>query len=307
VVGRVASRRSGVPRVVVFGAASWNTLISVGAFPPPVPASVFPTAWHEAIGSSGAGKAMNLARLGIDVTLHCLLGDDEAGNQVRAGLEAAGVTVDARIDRTGTARHVNLMDAVGGRLSFLLHTGDPAAALDANHIEALMQDADHVLVEIIDQARPIVAAARRLGRPVWTDLHDTDGERAHDRGFVEADAVVLSTERLADPRPFMKRLVEAGRHLVVATSGAAGALALTADGRWLSAPAAFVDPELIVDTNGAGDAFTAGVLYGELNGLPIVTSLRIGARVAALAVQSPDLASADLTTATVADLVGGSR
>jgi sugar/nucleoside kinase (ribokinase family) len=245
---------------------------------------------------------MNLARLGLAVTLHCLLGDDEAGERVKAGLEAVGVNVDAVTDRTGTARHVNLMDAAGERLSLLLHTGDPTAAFNGNHVETLIRDADHVLVEIVDQARPIVAAARRLGRPVWTDLHDTDGERAHDRGFVEADAVFLSTGRLADPRSFMRKLIEGGRSLVVATSGAAGAVALTADGRWLTVPAAFVDPAHVIDTNGAGDAFAAGVLYGELHRLPIATSLHIGARVAALAVQSPDLAYGDLTTTTVADL-----
>ena len=57
------------------------------------------TGWHETVGSSGAGKAMNLARLGVDVTLHCLLGDDDAGRRIRHGLEAAGVTVSAVPDR----------------------------------------------------------------------------------------------------------------------------------------------------------------------------------------------------------------
>ncbi len=59
----------------------------------------------------------------------------------------------------------------------------------------------------------------------------------------------------------------------------------------------------IVDTNGAGDAFLAGTVFGELHGLPIERSLRIGARVAALAVQSWDLASALAGPAAVADLL----
>jgi sugar/nucleoside kinase (ribokinase family) len=245
---------------------------------------------------------MNLARLGLDVTLHCHLGDDEAGRHVRDGLEAAGVTVDAVLDPTGTARHVNLMDAAGGRLSFLLHTGDPAAAIDAERVQGLIRSADHVLVEIVDHARPVVAMAHGLGRPVWTDLHDTDGERDHDRGFVDADAVSFSTEHLSDPRKFMERLRSAGRRLVVATRGGAGALALAGDGRWLDIPAEPV--ERVVDTNGAGDAFVAGSLYGELHGLRLETSLRIGARVAALAVASPDLASSDLSPRAIADLIG---
>ena len=276
-------------------------MVRVERFPPPGPGTVFPPGWHETIGSSGAGKAMNLARLGLDVTLHCLLGDDEAGRRVRHGLEATGVTVDAVHDPTGTARHVNLMDAAGGRLSFLLHTGDPAAALDPERVERLIRSANHVLVEIVDHGRPVVAMAHGLDRPVWTDLHDTDGERDHDRGFFDADAVFFSTEHLTDPRPFMERLRSAGRWLVVATRGAAGALALAGDGRWLDVPAEPV--EHVVDTNGAGDAFVAGALYGELHGLPLETSLRIGARVAALAVGSPDLASSKLSPAAIADLI----
>ena len=94
-------------------------MIRVDELPPPRPGSVFPPGWHETVGSSGAGKAMNLARLGVDVVLHCQLGEDEAGRRVRERLEDAGVTVDAILDRTGTARHVNLMSADGERLSFL--------------------------------------------------------------------------------------------------------------------------------------------------------------------------------------------
>lgn len=277
-------------------------MIRVEGFPAGGPGTVFPTGWHETIGSSGAGKAMNLARLGVDAVLHCQLGDEEAGRRIRSGLEAAGVRVDPIPDPTGSARHVNLMDPSGDRLSFLLHTGDPTRGYDVGRVEALVAGADLVLVAIVDQARAVIPIARRLGKPVWTDLHATDGERDHDRDFREADVVFFSGERLADPRPFMERLAAAGRRLVVCTRGTRGAVAVTAEGRWLEVPAEPV--ATVVDTNGAGDAFLAGVAYGELSDLPIERSLRIGARVAALSVTSPELASPDLSPASVADLVG---
>jgi sugar/nucleoside kinase (ribokinase family) len=87
---------------------------------------------------------------------------------------------------------------------------------------------------------------------------------------------------------------------VVCTRGAAGAIARTRDGRWLDVPAEPV--EAVVDTNGAGDAFLSGVAFGVLADAPIERSLAIGARVASLAVQSPELASADLSPDSVADL-----
>jgi sugar/nucleoside kinase (ribokinase family) len=193
------------------------------------------------------------------------------------------------------------MDAAGDRLSFLLHTGNPAARYDASHVTTLIADADLVLVAIVDQARDVIPIARRLDKPVWTDLHATDGERPYDRDFREADAVFFSGERLPDPRPFMERLIAAGRRFVVCTRGARGAVALTAVGQWLEVPAEVVDTA--VDTNGAGDAFLAGVAYGELNGLPLERSLRIGARVAAISLTSTELASPDVSAASVADLL----
>ena len=276
-------------------------MIRVEAFPDPVPGSVFPPAWHETIGSSGAGKTMNLARLGVDVTLRCLLGTDELGDRIRAGLVATGVDLRAVTDPTGSGRHVNLMDAAGRRISFLLHVGDLTARFDGPDDEALIAAADDVLVAITDASRPALAIARRLGRRTWTDLHSTDGERDWERDFWTADRVFFSGERLEDPRPFMERLRSAGRELVVCTLAERGALALTADGRWLEVPAEPV--ERVVDTNGAGDAFLAGVVFGTGRGLPIERSLAIGARVAALAVQSAELAPERPIESEVADLL----
>jgi sugar/nucleoside kinase (ribokinase family) len=88
----------------------------------------------------------------------------------------------------------------------------------------------------------------------------------------------------------MRRLVAGGCELVVCTRAERGALALTAAGDWLEVPPVPVAAEAVVDTNGAGDAFLAGVVFGELHGLPVERSLALGAHVAALAVQSPELA-----------------
>jgi acarbose 7IV-phosphotransferase len=275
-------------------------MIHVETFPAPASATIFPDGWHETIGSSGAGAAMNLARLGIEVVFHCPLGVDVAGSEVRLGLAAAGVVVDSVTDPTGTARHVNLMDRDGERMSFMLNGGDIDRRFNPDAVEPLTLAVDHVVVAIVEQARDVTLVARRLGRPVWTDLHDTDGERRWDRDFLEADAIFFSDQRLPDPRPFMKRLIRAGRSLAVCTRGAAGAIALTADGSWIEIPAEPVGR--VVDTNGAGDAFLAGTLAGELRGLPIDQSLRIGARVAALSVASPELAAPDLSPSSIADL-----
>ena len=148
------------------------------------------------------------------------------------------------------------MDPAGRRISFLYQTNDPTPPSTMTPRRHWWTAADEVLVAIADAARPVLGIARRLGKRTWTDLHSTDGQRAWERDFWTADRVFFSGERLSDPRPFMERLRADGRQLVVCTRAEAGALALTADGRWLEVPAEPVDR--IVDTNGAGDAFLAG-------------------------------------------------
>jgi acarbose 7IV-phosphotransferase len=279
-------------RVTVLGGAAWNRMIHVERLPDGRNATIHPLRHHEAIGGAGAGKAMNLARLGVTVTLHAGIGDDEAGRRVRAGLEAAGVDLRATPDPTGTAQHVNLMDPAGGRVSIMLANGSPDLPFDQAALADSMADADVVVVDLAPWTRRAIQLARASGRPIWTDLHDHDGAKAWHAPFIDAaDVVFVSHDRLPSPTAFLGSLIDRGKRLAVCTMAAAGAIALDAEGAY-QVPA-MSDVE-IVDTNGAGDAFFAGVLFGVLSGEPLERALRYGAIAGGLAVTSPDLASADL-------------
>jgi acarbose 7IV-phosphotransferase len=88
-------------------------------------------------------------------------------------------------------------------------------------------------------------------------------------------------------------LIDGGKTLAVCTMAAAGAIALDADRQSYATPA-IPDVE-IVDSDGAGDAFFAGTLFGVLSGAPPAVTLRYGAVAGGLAVTSPNLASAELS------------
>jgi sugar/nucleoside kinase (ribokinase family) len=281
-------------RVTVLGGASWNRMIHVDRLPEGRSATVHPSRHHEAIGGSGAGKAMNLAKLGVGVTLFAGIGDDEDGARVRDGLVRAGVDLRATVDQAGTARHVNVMDAVGGRVSYMLVNGSADLAIDAAAISMSMADADVVVVDLAPWTPRVLDIARASGRPVWADLHDTDGGSGFRDPFVDAAEVVfLSGDRLDDPVAYLRSLIGRGKRLAVCTLGRDGAIGLDADRRRYEVPA--VRDVEVVDTNGAGDAFFAGVLFGALDGASPERTLRYGARAAALAVASPELASAELS------------
>lgn len=283
-------------RYLVVGGASWDTLLRLDRLPEPRPQTIFAKGSREALGSTGAGKALNLRALGHRVVLHAMLGDDEPGRRVRARLEAAGVELLHDLDPAGTERHVNLMDEAGGRISIYASSGTFEPQVDLARLERLLPAQDAVLLNILNYCRRLIPALRASGKPIWCDLHDWDGQSGYHRDFAEAaDHLFLSDDALPGWRPFLEEQIARGKRVAVCTHGRHGATALTAEGRWIEVPAAAGFAR--VDVNGAGDAFCAGTLHGRSQGRSWEESLRLGAVVAGMCVASEELVHPDLTAA----------
>lgn len=284
-----------MPHVVVAGPASWNTLVDVDALPTGAPGTVFARGHRAGLGGTSAGKALSLARLGVDVTLSTALGDDDAAAAIEAALAHPRLTLAAAHGAGPSEQHLNLMAADGGRYSIYLHL-PPEPGPAPEPVRAAVASADVVVADLADHAREVLRLARDAGRDLWCDLHDWDGRAEFHREFADAATVLLVGEdRLVDTRSFLTSRVAAGARWAVCTRGARGVVALGRDEGWLELPA--VPVAQVVDTNGAGDAFAAGMLLGHLEGRPLEQCLRLGAAAGALAVASTDLVSPDLDAA----------
>lgn len=276
-------------RAVMLGGIAWNTMVYLDEFPQPKPGTIFTKGSYESVGSSGAGKALNLRRLGADVTLWGLLGDDEPGRRVREFIEARGVRLLTAVDPAGTLRHINLMDSAGERISIFAKTGSHEFTVDVAEVAGWLKTADHVSVTIMNYCRQFLPLLRELGTPVSVDIHDYDGVNPYHQEFIDAAQLLfMSSVEMPKWRQFLEERVSAGTSVAVCTHGAAGASGLTADAGWVDVAAVPVDE--VVDTNGAGDAFFAGFLMAWHTGLSLESAMRRGAEVAAQAIQSPDLA-----------------
>jgi ribokinase len=128
------------------------------------------------------------------------------------------------------------------------------------------------------------------------------GAATADAGAATTDEQPAATARAADVEVLARRLLarDAGRAVVV-TLGAAGALAVPADGQALAIPALHVVP---VDTTGAGDAFNGALAAGLGAGLPLNAAARQAVAAAGLSTMRPGARGGMPTAAELAAVSG---
>ena len=250
------------------GEASLDTICLTETFP-------LPDTKHHAHGigqfpgGQAATAAVGVARLGFRSGYAGAIGDDDAGRQVAAVLEAAGVTSHAVV-KPGipTRTAIVLVDAASGGRA-VIESRDRRLDLGAGEItDEVLQSARIVLVDATDIALAIRAAslARASGARTIVDI---DAPRARAVELLNYIDVVIApgaffTELTGLPET-ARALTELARSLpeafaVVATLGQDGALA------WSGGTVREVRPDHVrpVDTTGAGDAYRAGFGAGWL-------------------------------------------
>lgn len=245
------------------------------------------TTWVDTIGHSMGGNGANtsyaLARLGIPVRLVSVVGDDNYGDEMLAGLRSAGV--DTRpVSRCygASATTISLVRSDGNRL-FLHKPGVNLFAL-AEPVElspTLLQGTTrfHVanpfsLPAFRSHAAETLRRARGAGLATSLDAAwDSQGRWLKDLGaslpyvdllFVNEEECCMLTG-LEDPREGAQALRKAGAGAVVVKRGPDGCMVL-AEGEEFSAPAYSVD---VVDTTGAGDCFAGGFLAALQRGFSL--------------------------------------
>lgn len=238
-----------------------------------------PRTWTSHPGGSPANVAVGLARLGVPTGFLGRLSGDAFGRLLRAHLADAGVDLGltvrapepstlavASLDPAGVASYdfwvegtadwqwtpqeLQVPDGVAA-----LHTGSMALELEpgASHLLDLLE---RLAGQVLLSYDPNVRLARRGDRET--------GLEAVEEVVALVDVVKASSEDVAWLLPgeplerVLRRWRDLGPALVVLTDGAGGALALGSGQVLRVAP----EPVDVVDTVGAGDAFTAGLLAG---------------------------------------------
>ncbi|MGW1073766.1 ribokinase [Streptomyces sp. NPDC002537] len=281
--------------VLVVGSANADLTVRVDRRPG-AGETVFGSDLVESAGGKGANQAVAAARLGFRTGLLAKVGDDAFGELLLAGQRAAGAEVRHILVEKG-ARTGTAMIVVGpdGDNSIVVSPGansrfspeDVRASREAIAAAAVVS----LQLEIPEESvRAAVRVARETGTRVVLNPSppppgelDTEFYEAADPLVVnEHEARRLSEYHCAGPHEWIRGLRGRGARSVVVTLGARGALVLDAtDGEPVRVPG---PPAEVVDTTGAGDAFT-GALAGRLaTGASLLDAARFAVRVGAAAV-----------------------
>jgi len=272
-------------RIICVGHAALDRIYRIEAFPPQ-PTKVRALEHVEAGGGMAANAAVAIARLGGKSELWSRIGDDGAGNSIRAGLKAERVDVRCVQGFEGARSSTSaiIVDGKGERLIVGQRDAGMPSGTSWLPLERV-KEADAVLGDLrwLEGLRAVFAQARKDKIPTILDA---------DLGAREALSGVLKlTDYAIFSAPALREFVAAGsdadrlahvlslgpRHAGV-TLGAEGYLWRERDGG-AHVPAFNVS---VTDTTGAGDAFHGAFALMLAEKRPAAERARVATAVAAL-------------------------
>jgi len=248
--------------------------------------------------------AATLSRLGLCVGLLCEVGNDLFSRYMLEEIERAGISrelifvrdypllsVSICLPYEGERGFISYADAgrgsaspAGELLSAEQHTGSEAAAhgFATDMLAALEQTtSEAAFLYVYPKMRPVLETLRQRAMPIFLDAGWSQNTLT-DSCFAEltrlghyfmpnqAEATMITGKQ--DPEEAVRALAQLGPTAIVKV-GASGVIACR-DGELFQCPALPVAK--VVDTTGAGDAFDAGFIYGNLQGYAFPDALRCG-------------------------------
>ncbi|MCA1711511.1 MAG: carbohydrate kinase [Actinobacteria bacterium] len=247
--------------------------------------AIGPTTYEARPGGSPANTAVALARLGVPVAMLGRFSTDRFGRQLREHLVASGVDLSCAVDapEPGSLAIVSRDEAGDASYRFVLDgTADwqweddelvLPAGTDTLHTGSLALSLAPAVERLVARTRCTVSIDPNL-RP---GLLRPDVGEAVERWLPLSDIWKASAEDVALLHPgedvvdVARRWAAAGPGLVLVTGGAGGVTAVVA-GEVLHVDA---HPTDVVDTLGAGDTFTAGLLAALHDGAHLGSRLSL--------------------------------
>lgn len=262
-------------------------------------------------GGVGRNIAENLARLEVPTLLITALGDDPPGKLILDHNQRAGIDMSHALILPG--------ERSSSYLAVLDDQGDLSVAVSDYYLAGHIDRAFLLEKERLFEEASMIALDCNLSEDALAVIFDM--AEAHqvrvcadptsvpqagklcaylDRLFMIAPNAAETTVLcgLSSPATDTESAIKAARHLVTLGVGVAIVTLGEAGLAYADTNGSGHIPALrsrVVDATGAGDALTAGVMFGLLNGIPIDEAMRLGVSAATLTIHSSESVVPELT------------
>ncbi len=256
------------PIILVVGSANMDLVIRTHAMPAPGE-TVIGSGFSRNPGGKGANQAVAVSRLGGRCKFIGRVGDDGFGRDIVANMKAEGIDCEHLIRTPGAPTGVAMILVDSHGENSIVVAGGANERLTPDDLferEAAFRQVSIVLLQLelpLPTVRAAIEMARQNGCKIVLDpapaIHPMPAE------LMNVDVIspnVLEAEKITGTRLIEERaaknvasdLIARGASAAVLKLGHRGSLVVTSDGHFYSVPAHKVN---VVDTTGAGDAFTA--------------------------------------------------
>lgn len=252
-------------------------------------------------GGVGRNIAHNLAQLNLPVTLLSIVGNDDEGRRLLEETRKAGVNVEqvviSNTRRTGI--YLAILDAIGD-MDIALSGMDILEELNIKYLESKTEAIKNSGIVVFDANIPvdsikyILELCQNQNIPVVAEPVSVDKAKKLIDVLDKIDYITPNKEELEsisgikivnddDMKRAVKHIKGKGVKNVIVTLGERG-IYISSDGL-----EKFIEPYKceIIDATGAGDALTAGFVYGIFNDYPLDISAKLGLAAASLTISSP--------------------
>ena len=281
--------------IVVVGSINLDLVVGADHIPQ-VGETIIGDTFDTFHGGKGANQAVAVAKLGYPLALVGNVGDDAFGNQLRSGLEHAGVdttyvnTVEGAsgiaLITTGRGGENNIVVVPGANGHFTPKQLEKAATIleyagffltqleiPLETVEYLAQFAERHNIPLMLDPAPARELPRNLLRKVsWITPNETETEELLKTKLENSEQSYYAAAEYLLDRGVKNVLLKLGSHGCLIAQGTLAKERV---------PAFSVNA---VDTTGAGDAFNAGFAVGLMRGSTVAQSAVFASAVAAISV-----------------------
>jgi ribokinase len=274
-------------RVIVVGSVNVDLVVRVPRLPGPGE-TVSEGSFSRGPGGKGGNAAVAAARLGADTSMVGCVGDDDFGEAAREDLESGGVDctwLGTSSAPTGVAQII--VDGAGENLIAVASGAnrDLGAGFAADAVRGLASQGAVVMANLEIREETVLAAAKAARAAGCRFLlNPAPARELPDELLGLCDVLTPNQHELGLlGRASAEELLAAGAGAVVVTRGGEGAEVRVAGEEPRLQQAFAVD---VVDTTGAGDAFSAALAWSLADGQALDEAVRRAAAAGGLATQA---------------------